>query len=214
MFLTLKLHNLVPDIFREQQQESDVWGQDVCFESGKSYLIESASGGGKSSLLSFIYGYRNDYQGDVLIDGKNVSLLSQNEKQLLRRQVLSVMFQELRLFPMLTAYENVVINNRLMHFRTEEEINRWFGQFGLIDKLNVPVRLLSWGQRQRVAFIRALCQPCSFLLLDEPVSHLDDSNTHIMADILKEEQNARSIGIIATSIGRHLPLDYAETLRL
>ena len=73
---------------------------------------------------------------------------------------------------------------------------------------------MSFGQQQRVAFIRALCQPFDFIFLDEPISHLDDGNSRVMADILKEEVNKRGVGVVVTSIGKHLPLEYERVLKL
>ena len=68
--------------------------------------------------------------------------------------------------------------------------------------------------RQRVAFIRALCQPFDFIFLDEPVSHLDDSNSKIMSELLFEEAGNSGAGIVVTSVGRHLELNYDNILRL
>ena len=70
------------------------------------------------------------------------------------------------------------------------------------------------GQQQRVAFVRGLCQPADFFFLDEPVSHLDDGNGQIMARILKEEAARQGAGVIVTSIGKHLPLEYDRVLSL
>ena len=73
---------------------------------------------------------------------------------------------------------------------------------------------MSFGQQQRVAFIRALCQPCDFIFLDEPVSHLDDGNARIMGQILSEEVQRQGMGVIVTSIGKHLPLEYTKVFSL
>ena len=73
---------------------------------------------------------------------------------------------------------------------------------------------MSYGQQQRVAFVRMLCQPADFFFLDEPVSHLDDGNGQIMARILKEEAARQGAGVIVTSIGKHLPLEYDRVLSL
>jgi putative ABC transport system ATP-binding protein len=74
--------------------------------------------------------------------------------------------------------------------------------------------MLSFGQQQRVAFIRSLCQPFDFIFLDEPISHLDDENSAIMSQLLMEETEKQGAGVIVTSIGKHLELPYDETLRL
>ena len=73
---------------------------------------------------------------------------------------------------------------------------------------------MSFGQQQRVALIRALCQPFDFIFLDEPVSHLDDENGRIIASILAEEAEKQGAGIVVTSIGKHLELDYNRRLKL
>lgn len=186
----------------------------IHFERGKNYCIEAASGIGKSSLLHFIGGFRTDYEGAITLDGRNIRTFSADEKSALYRSELAYMFQDLRLFPSLTGYENVEIVNQQTRFRKKEDIRSLFEQLGIADKWDQPARLLSWGQQQRVAFIRALCQPCSFLLLDEPVSHLDDDNGRIMADILKRDQAERKYGIIATSLGKTLPIHYHQHIQL
>ncbi len=214
MISSITLHNVIPQIFISQPIESDIWGKDIHFSAGESYLIEAASGRGKSSLLSYIYGYRHDYSGDILIDNKNILLLTQNDKQLMRRQELSVLYQDLRLFDNLTAYENVDIKNQLTHFYSQDTIKQLFERLGIADKQAVQVRQLSFGQQQRVALIRALCQPMSFLLLDEPISHIDDNNAHIMAQIIAEQQSKYGFGIITTSIGKQLPINYTRILHL
>lgn len=188
--------------------------QPIHFERGKNYCVEAASGIGKSSLLHFIGGFRTDYEGAITIDGRNIRTFSADEKSALYRTELAYMFQDLRLFPNLTGYENVEIVNQQTHFRKKEYVRALFEQLGIAEKWDQPARLLSWGQQQRVAFIRALCQPCSFLLLDEPVSHLDDENGKIMAEILKKDQAERKYGIIATSLGKTLPIHYNQHVQL
>ena len=125
-----------------------------------------------------------------------------------------MLFQELRLFPELTAIENVEIKNSLTHFKTKEEIEQWFEALGIADKMQTPVRFLSFGQQQRVAMIRALVQPFDFLLADEPISHLDDENSRIMAHIMTEEARRQGAAIIVTSIGKHMELPYDRTFSL
>ena len=132
----------------------------------------------------------------------------------MRRQQVSCLFQELRLFPELTAYENVDIKNRLTHYQSRRRIDEWFERLGIADKRAVKVGLLSFGQQQRVALMRSLVQPFDFLLADEPVSHLDERHACAMADVLTEEATRQGAAVIVTSIGKHLPLDYEYTLKL
>ena len=96
----------------------------------------------------------------------------------------------------------------------QKEILSFFEQLGIADKINVKAGKLSFGQQQRVAFIRALCQPFDFLFLDEPISHLDDDNSRIMGELIIAEAKAQGAGVIATSIGKHIELPYSHTLQL
>ena len=212
---TITLEQTLPQVFSGRDVIiSDGWHQSLEFVKGEKVLIEAASGTGKSSLCSYIYGYRNDYQGIICFDGKNIQSLGVNEWVEIRKSSLSMLFQDLRLFTELSAWENVQIKNSLTGFKSKKEIKTWFEALGIADKWEVPLGKLSFGQQQRVALIRALCQPFDFIFLDEPVSHLDDENGRIMASILAEESERQGAGIVVTSIGKHLELDYNRRLKL
>lgn len=211
----ITLQNTLPEVFAGRNQvTSDVWHQELTFERGNFYLVEAASGTGKSSLCSYIYGYRNDYQGIICFDDNNIRNLSVKDWVDIRKHSLSMLFQDLRLFTELTAMENVQLKNSLTGFKKKKEIKAMFEELGIADKLNVPVGKLSFGQQQRVALIRALCQPFDFLFMDEPVSHLDEGNSTIMARILSEEAQRQGAGVVVTSIGKHLELDYTKKMML
>ena len=194
----------------------EVWKKDVTLERGQVYLIEAASGTGKSSFCSYLYGYRDDYSGQIYFDDQDIRRLSVSRWIDLRRHSLSLLFQELRLFPELTAWENVMIKNNLTltGYKNDKEIEAFFEQLGIADKKNSLLGKMSFGQQQRVAFIRALCQPFDFIFLDEPISHLDEENGHILSSILLKEAESRGAGVIVTSIGKHLDIRYDKVLRL
>lgn len=211
----IRLNSVVPEIFANRNDiVSDVWHTDVVFERGKHYLVEASSGTGKSSLCSYLYGQRGDYRGVISFDKEVISKLNINQWCNIRQEALSILFQDLRLFGELTALENVAIKNRITHHRSEKQIVAWFEELGIGDKLNARIDRMSYGQQQRVALIRALCQPFDFIILDEPISHLDDKNSDIMRDIVLREANSLGAGIIATSIGKHMNMDYDKILRL
>ena len=210
------LKQVLPPVFSESGDvlDSDVWKKDVTLERGQVYLIEAASGTGKSSFCSYLYGYRDDYSGQIYFDDQDIRRLSVSRWIDLRRHSLSLLFQELRLFPELTAWENVMIKNNLTGYKNDKEIEAFFEQLGIADKKNSLVGKMSFGQQQRVAFIRALCQPFDFIFLDEPISHLDEENGHILSSILLKEAESRGSGVIVTSIGKHLDIRYDKVLRL
>ena len=211
----IELRHILPDVFVGRDDiHSEIWQKLVAFEKGKSYLIEAASGTGKSSLCSFIFGYRKDYQGMISFDQLDIRNFSVDQWVAIRQHSIGMLFQELRLFPELTASENVQLKNKLTGYRTSVQLKNWFEELGISDKWNQPVGKMSFGQQQRVAFIRMLCQPADFYFLDEPVSHLDDANGNCMAKILTEEVASQGSGVIVTSIGQRLDMDYTSTLKL
>lgn len=213
----ITFRNVCPDIFssRGLSTTSDIWQrEEVRFERGRKYLIECASGTGKSSLCSYITGMRNDFSGEILFDGRKSSQLRIRDWIDIRRHGVSLMYQELRLFPELTAIENVEIRSRLGHDTTREEILDWFDKLGLRDKVDTPLRLLSFGQQQRVALMRSLALRSDFILLDEPVSHLDDLNIEIMSELIESKAQSWNAGVIVTSIGRHPAMSYDKVMAL
>lgn len=210
----IHLQHTLPSVFEGRDIKSDVWLQDVTLEKGNCYLIEAASGTGKSSLCSYIIGYRQDYLGDFLFDDRNIRNFGVEEWTNIRQTSVSHLFQELRLFPELTAMENVLIKNNLTCHSSRQQIETWFDALGIGDRKDALIGRMSFGQQQRVAMIRALVQPFDFLLLDEPISHLDEGNSDVMASIMMEEAKRQGAGIVVTSIGKHMQLPYTKTLRL
>ena len=210
----IELHNTLPCVFEGRDVQSEVWLQDVVFRKGETYLVEASSGTGKSSLCSYIIGYRKDYLGNISFDGKDISKYGVSDWTSIRKNTLSLLFQELRLFPELTAMENIEIKNGLTNHKNRKEIEEWFERLGIADKMDAKVGRMSFGQQQRVAMIRALVQPFDFLMVDEPISHLDDDNSAIMASIMMEEVQRQGAGVIVTSIGKHMEMPYTKTFRL
>lgn len=213
----IKLQGVIPEVFNGQiptDPLSDVWGCDLTFEKGKSYLIKAASGRGKSSLCSYLYGLRKDYQGVISFDGRSVKEIPSREWNGIRQNSLGVLFQDLRLFGDLNAVENIMIKADLTGFCDQKRAMEMLSELGLADRLDRPVRLLSFGQQQRVAFVRMLCQKADFWMLDEPVSHLDFGNAEIMTQMLSQEASRCGAGIIVTTIGHDLPYSYDKTLML
>lgn len=211
----ITLDNALPQIFHGRDMSaSEVWQRSLTLERGGIYLIEAASGTGKTSLCSYLIGYRDDYEGRILFDNTDIRSLSVGQWVQARRTGLSHLFQELRLFPELTAWENIQIKNGLTHWRTARQVDEWFGAFGIAEKRNELVGRMSFGQQQRVAMIRALVQPFSFLLADEPISHLDDANSRAMAQVLLAEIRSQGAGLVVTSVGKHMDLPYSKTFRL
>ena len=212
---TIRLINTLPRVFAGHEGiHSEVWQQDITLERGKRYLISAESGTGKSSMCSYIYGYRQDYSGMITFDGQDIRSLTVAQWCDVRQRHIAYLPQDMRLFGELTAMENVELKNRLTNFKTREEILQLFEVLGIADKTDSLASKLSIGQQQRVAIIRTLCQPCDFILLDEPVSHLDEENNRLVARLITEEAQRQGAGVIATSVGYHLKIEEAKTISL
>lgn len=211
----IELINTLPAVFAGREEDnSEVWLREIAFERGKKYLISAESGTGKSSLCSYIYGYRVDYSGTFRFDGTDTRSLSVAQWCDVRCRHISYLPQELRLFPELTAMENIELKNKITGFKSHAEINTMFERLGIADKTDSLVGKLSIGQQQRVAIIRALCQPCDFILLDEPVSHLDCANNAIVAAMVTEEADRQGAGVISTSVGNNVAIKTDKEYRL
>ena len=216
----ITLRKVLPQVFRGSEAEapvnsSEIWlREEVVFSRPGNYIVEAESGTGKSSLCAFIYGSRTDFDGDILFDGEPVKRFSIEKWCELRCRSLAYLPQEMRLFPELTAMENIRIKNRLTDFKSEAQIREMLERFELDSKTDSPAGLLSGGQQQRVAIIRALCQPFDFLLIDEPVSHLDARNNRTVAQLIEEEAKAAHAAVIATSVGNKITLAEYELLKL
>jgi ABC-type antimicrobial peptide transport system, ATPase component len=211
---TIITDKICPLVFSEENLSSEIWNEPVVFEKGRKYLVEAVSGKGKSSLFGFIYGYRTDYNGELYFDEENIHTFSSEKWDRIRIQNISLLFQELRLFGELTGMENVELKNRLTSYFTGERIRELFRELDVEDKKDEPCSRMSWGQQQRIALIRSLCQPFDFLLLDEPVSHLDERNAKAAAKVVETEISRTGAGLIVTSVGKQLPLHYDQIYTL
>jgi ABC-type lipoprotein export system ATPase subunit len=212
---TIVLNHLIPNVFAETDlSESAIWNKMVSFSKGASYLIAAESGTGKSSLFDYIYGRRTDYSGTLSLGSSDIKTITLSEKQKIRREQLSVIFQGFRLFPELTAWENIMLKNKLTNHKSDEEINQFLEQLGIAEKKGKPLAKLSFGQQQRVAIIRALCQPFDFLMLDEPFSHLDDQNIEIALSLVMQEVTKQEAGLMLCTLGNDYKLPSANKLYL
>lgn len=211
----IALKGMLPKVFvSEAIPESDVWKKNLTFRRGERYQIEAASGGGKSSMCAYIYGSRIDYEGTLTFNNRNALEIGIEEWQNIRTRNLAYLPQELDLFPELSAWENIQLKNSLTNHASDRQIEEWMDELGILFRRDYPAGRMSIGQQQRVAIIRSLCQPFDFILLDEPVSHLDETNNRIAASMIMREADRQGAGIISTSVGNPLALPDARRIQL
>ena len=198
--MLIELNKVVPNPLPDKIiKTSEIWDLHLRIEPQSKILISAQSGMGKSTLLHLIYGLRQDYTGQLLIEGQPVKQFTFEQWEQWRRRSISLVFQDLRLFPHLSAHENLELIPDINPSApsVEEMVNR----LGLKPHLQQPVSTLSHGQRQRIAIIRALRKPFRLLLLDEPFSHLDESNQNLASELIKEVVEQQEAGLILSSLG-------------
>lgn len=202
--MQIQLNHLMPIPLQDklQQRSSDIWNREITFQQGSFVKIKAPSGTGKTTLIHYLYHIRYDYTGQVAVNGQPWPAYSKNEIARMRQQEVSVIFQDLRLFEQLTARENIVLKNVMQGkpYYPSEKIADMAARLNVSHILEQSGKTLSYGERQRIAIIRALVQPFQWLLMDEPFSHLDEENTQRAAALIAEECKARSAGFILTDL--------------
>jgi putative ABC transport system ATP-binding protein len=164
-------------------------------ERGEFTAVVGPSGSGKTTLLNMIGGLDKPDEGNILINGVDITKLSANELIEFRLRNIGFVFQSFNLIPVLTAKENVEFIMQLQNMHKEERnkrVEKLFREIGLMDKLNVRPSKLSGGQQQRVAVARALASKPQFVLADEPTANLDSASASNLLDImakLNKEEN-------------------------
>ncbi len=194
--------------------ESDIWNKHVQFEQGGHYHIKASSGSGKSTLIHCMYGIQKKYTGDILYNDKNLSQFTTDELCEWRARQISVVFQDLKLFEDAAAFENIEIKRQQTNYYPTEKTETFANQLNISHTLKRPIRTLSYGERQRVAIVRALMQPFDILLLDEPFSHLDNENRLIASSLILEECKKRNASIIHTDLEDDDYFPYIQKLQL
>ncbi len=164
-------------------------GVDLQIEEGEFTAIVGPSGSGKTTLLNIIGGLDKPTEGQVFIDGIDISGLTENELIDFRLNNIGFVFQAYNLIPVLTAYENAEFI-MLLQDRPEQErkqrVTKLLKDVGLEKQINKKPTQMSGGQQQRVAVARALASKPKFILADEPTANLDSKATTQLLDIMKK----------------------------
>lgn len=194
--------------------EDSIWGKHVILDQAKHIVLNASSGKGKSTFTTVSTGIRKDYSGIIYYDDRDISNFSAAEWAGIRQKVISVVFQDLQLFPKLSVKDNLILKNKLTDTYSEAQLMLFLERLGIDDKWNQLVGLLSMGQQQRVAIIRALCQPYKWLIMDEPFSHLDKENTRLSLEMIHERTIEQEAGFVLTTLGEYHDYQYDQELKL
>ena len=194
--------------------EDSIWGHKFSLNSQSKVLLNASSGKGKSTFSCILFGLRSDFKGDLLFNNKSIKDFSHDEWTEYRKSKISIVFQDLQLFSELTVNENLSLKNSLTNSFSSDEIKAMISRLGISDKWDQQCKFLSMGQQQRVAIVRALLQPFEWLILDEPFSHLDKSNSKICLELINEICVQNSAGFILTSLGSSHDYYYDNEIKL
>ncbi len=161
-------------------------GVDLTVENGEFVAIVGTSGSGKSTLLHMLGGLDRPTGGSVLVEGRDIFALKDEELTIFRRRKIGFVFQSYNLVPVLSVYDNIVLPIQLDGGRVDEAyVNQVIEALGLEQKLSRLPSQLSGGQQQRVAIARALATKPAILLADEPTGNLDSRTSQDVLSLMK-----------------------------
>ncbi|RFC53345.1 ATP-binding cassette domain-containing protein [Brumimicrobium aurantiacum] len=213
--MNIHFKNVIPNPLRNiTHHEQSIWNNSFSLQKGQKVMLNATSGKGKTTFTHTLSGLRKDYSGKILFDEQDLQDFSAEDWAELRKNKLSFVFQDLQLFPNLTVQENLQIKNDLTKSFTEDELKQMLEKLEIEDKWSNQCGLLSMGQQQRVAIIRALSQPYEWLLMDEPFSHLDENNTQLALSLIHKRTAEQGAGFILTSLGDDHQFTFDKVLNL
>ena len=162
-------------------------GVNLCFETGDFVTIMGPSGGGKTTLLNLLAGLDLPDRGQIILQGRKISDLSDHDLTLLRRKEIGFVFQFFNLMPTLTVQENVELPLLLAHSSKTEgsRVKTLLEYVGLWNRAQSFPAELSGGEMQRVAIARALVHQPVILLADEPTGNLDSGNGQRIIELME-----------------------------
>ena len=161
-------------------------GVNLSVEQGEFVAIVGTSGSGKSTLLNMIGGLDVPTSGKVIVDGRDLSTLKDEQLTIFRRRKIGFIFQNYNLVPVLNVFENIVLPVELDGNKVDKKfMKEVVRMLGLEDKLNNMPSNLSGGQQQRVAIARALVSKPAIVLADEPTGNLDSMTSSDVLSLLK-----------------------------
>jgi ABC-type lipoprotein export system ATPase subunit len=199
----IELQQVCPDTLPVHAQGfSQIWHSDFVFQKGEQILLTAPSGKGKSTFISLLYGLRRDYTGMFKLDGVDARTFSAARWSDVRANEMSIVFQDLRLFMEYSAIDNLRIKANLQEKDwNQERVESMAEKLGVDNLLEQKCQSLSYGERQRMAILRSLLQTADFRIMDEPFSHLDDTNAAKALELIVDVSQSQGSGLLITSLG-------------
>lgn len=171
------------------ENETRVWGLhnvDLTVEKGETLAIVGASGSGKSTLLHVMGGVDTPTSGKIVVDGKDITKMNDEQMSIFRRRKIGFVFQAYHLIPVLSVEENITMPILLDHRKPDKEyVEHIMELLGIADRRKHLPNQLSGGQQQRAAIARALANRPALILADEPTGALDSKNGNEVIALLQ-----------------------------
>ncbi|SVB51858.1 uncharacterized protein METZ01_LOCUS204712, partial [marine metagenome] len=196
----IQINGLNKSLFGGGHRVNILNGIDLVIPSGQFIAITGASGSGKTTLLSLIAGLDEPTEGNIIINGQNITKFSEDELAELRSQHFGFVFQNFNLIPTLTALENVTLSAELNGSNgTQKKSTELLSLVGLANRNHHYPSQLSGGEQQRLSLARAFINEPSIVLADEPTGNLDSENSKRILDLMSDlHRNKKSTIALVT----------------
>jgi|TARA_B100000768_G_scaffold5296_1_gene6345 putative ABC transport system ATP-binding protein len=185
-------------------------------QSQKDLLITGPSGFGKTTLLSILCGLQKPTEGNVKYDEINLYDLDEDKIDDFRGKKLGIVFQNFNLINAFTVKQNLDLANSIFNFKDNDQLYYLLERIGLAEKSHIRVSKLSTGEKQRLAVARAFIGNPKWVFCDEPTSSLDDKNTDIILNLIKEETLRCKASLILITHDKRIQsiLKFSQILKL
>jgi len=206
MSFNIELNNIKPLNISLTSIDSPktIWNTQTELIQNNHYQVIASSGSGKSTFLKILNGTSFNYKGEVKVGNILLDANQPDELLKIRRTLIHTVFQGLKLFDELSVWENLLL---ACDNKKDQNIARDLIQkFSIHDKIDVAINKISYGQKQRVAIIRALLGSFEWILLDEPFSHLDDKLSELILQEIIEISKNQKAGLIITALNSNASL--------
>ncbi|MFA6191000.1 MAG: ABC transporter ATP-binding protein [Sulfurimonas sp.] len=187
----------------------------LSIKEGEVVVLKGASGSGKSSILSLIAALSKPTSGEVIVDGKKISKLSDNFASVYRRDNIGFVFQKYNLIPNLSVRENILLPLVPLNLGAKDAENKLtlvMEMFHISHKADAIVKNLSGGEQQRVAIARANINNPKIILADEPTANLDEKLSLSFIEIVKSLKALNKTIVIATHDPLFFNLDFVDSV--
>lgn len=198
-----------------ERQESVLEGVSIRVEAGEFVVISGTSGSGKTTLLSILSGLDRPSSGRVIMAGRDITELGEDELAPVRNELTGFVFQAFHLVPSLNAMENVMFPAELKRDRAaEEKAAVLLQRVGLWNRRYNYPQQLSGGEKQRVAICRALINQPRLIFADEPTGNLDSENSRAIIELLLELHREHNTTLVMATHSREVSGQADRIIRL